>query len=64
MSWKACLHANVAMSTIEAEYMAIAEAMDEGLWLEGLFLSYVVLNLTLPFIVIVIVLFILPKIIC
>jgi hypothetical protein len=37
MSWKACLQATVAMSTIEAEYMAIAEAMDEGLCLEGLY---------------------------
>jgi hypothetical protein len=37
VSWKACLHATVAMSTTEAEYMTIAEATKEALWWKGLY---------------------------
>ena len=37
MSWKATLQPVVAMSTTEAEYMAIAEACKESVWLKGLF---------------------------
>nr|ABA96191.1 retrotransposon protein, putative, Ty1-copia subclass [Oryza sativa Japonica Group] len=37
MSWKATLQPVVAQSTTEAEYMAIAEACKESVWLKGLF---------------------------
>ncbi|WVZ79655.1 hypothetical protein U9M48_027210 [Paspalum notatum var. saurae] len=35
--WKACLQATVALSTTEAEYMAIFEACKEAIWLKGLY---------------------------
>ena len=35
--WKATLQHIVALSTIEAEYMAITEACKEAIWLKGLF---------------------------
>ena len=34
--WKSTLQSIVAMSTIEAEYIAVAEAAKEALWLKGL----------------------------
>src|ERR1044072_8365062 len=34
--WKSSVQSIVAMSTIEAEYMAVAEAAKEALWLTGL----------------------------
>jgi hypothetical protein len=37
VSWKAVLQLVVALSTTEAEYMAIAEACIELCWLKGLF---------------------------
>ena len=37
VSQKATLQATVALSTTEAEYMAIAEACIEVIWLRGLF---------------------------
>ena len=37
MSWKATLQPIVAISTTEAEYMVIAEACKESVWLKGLF---------------------------
>ena len=37
VSWKATLQGVVAQSTTEAEYMAIAEACKESVWLKGLF---------------------------
>jgi hypothetical protein len=37
VSWKACLQAIVALSTTEAEYMAISEACKEAIWLRGLY---------------------------
>ena len=37
ISWKATLQATVALSTTEAEYMAIIEAFKEAIWLQGLF---------------------------
>ena len=36
ISWKATLQATVALSTTEAEYMAIAEAVNEALWMRGI----------------------------
>ncbi|KAG8486221.1 hypothetical protein CXB51_019619 [Gossypium anomalum] len=37
ISWKATLQTTVALSTTEAEYMAITEASKEAIWLKGLF---------------------------
>lgn len=36
MSWKASLQHIVALSTTEAEYIGITEAVKEALWLKGL----------------------------
>ncbi|XP_073137296.1 secreted RxLR effector protein 161-like [Henckelia pumila] len=36
VSWKATLQAIVALSTTEAEYVAITEAAKEGIWLKGI----------------------------
>jgi hypothetical protein len=36
VSWKATLQSSVALSTTEAEYMALTEAAKEGIWLKGL----------------------------
>jgi hypothetical protein len=37
VSWKAVLQPIIALSTSEAEYMAIAEACKELIWLKGLY---------------------------
>jgi hypothetical protein len=37
VSWKALLHANVALSTTEAEDMVVSEAAKEAIWLRGLY---------------------------
>jgi hypothetical protein len=39
VSWKAVLQPVVALSTTEAEYMAIAEACKELIWLKGLYVE-------------------------
>nr|KYP47130.1 Retrovirus-related Pol polyprotein from transposon TNT 1-94 [Cajanus cajan] len=36
VSWKATLQPSVALSTTEAEYMALTEAAKEGIWLKEL----------------------------
>jgi len=36
VSWKTTLQPSVALSTTEAEYMALTEAAKEGIWLRGL----------------------------
>ena len=37
ISWKASLQSTTTLSTTEAEYMAITEAVKEGIWLKGFF---------------------------
>ena len=36
VSWHFILQSTVALSTTEAEYMAMTEAMKEAIWLQGL----------------------------
>ena len=36
ISWKATLQSTVALSTTKVEYMVVAEAIKEALWLKGL----------------------------
>ena len=37
ISWKVTLQSTIALSTIEAKYMAFTKACKEALWLKGLF---------------------------
>ena len=36
ISWKSTLQSTVALSTTEAEYMAVTEAVKEAIWLQGM----------------------------
>jgi len=36
VSWRSTLQATIALSTMEAEYMTMTEAMKEAIWLQGL----------------------------
>lgn len=36
VSWKSKLQSVVVLSTTEAEFMAITDAVKEGLWLKGI----------------------------
>jgi len=36
VSWRSLLQTTVAVSTIEAEYMAVTEAVKEAIWLRGM----------------------------
>lgn len=36
MSWRFTLQSTVALSTAEAKYMAVIEAIKEAIWLHGL----------------------------
>ena len=36
VSWKSTLQSAVALSTTEAEYMAITETVKEAIWIQGL----------------------------
>jgi len=36
VSWRSTLQSTIALLTMEAEYMAITEAMKEAIWLQGL----------------------------
>ena len=40
ISWKATLQSTVALSTTEAEYMALTEAVKESIWVHGLLDSF------------------------
>ena len=40
ISWKATLQSTVALSTTEAEYMALTEAVKESIWVQGLLDSF------------------------
>ena len=40
ISWKETLQSIVALSTTEAEYIALAKAVKKGLWLKGLMMDF------------------------
>ncbi|CAN1802350.1 Retrovirus-related Pol polyprotein from transposon TNT 1-94 [Linum perenne] len=40
VSWKASLQSSPALSTTEAEYMAVCEACKEAVWLKGLYAEF------------------------
>jgi hypothetical protein len=62
VSWKAVLQPVVALSTTEAEYIAIVEACKELIWLKGFYAELCGLILALTCFLIVKVQFILLKI--
>ena len=64
VSWRATLQSIVALSTTEAEYMAVAEACKESVWLKGLFAELCGIILALIYFVTVKVLYVSQKIRC
>ncbi|XP_070031765.1 secreted RxLR effector protein 161-like [Nicotiana tomentosiformis] len=49
VSWKSTLQSTVTLSTIEAEYMTIKEAVKEAIWLQGLLKELVVCSMLFEF---------------
>ena len=56
--WKSIIQSIIALSTTEAEYMAIVEAAIEALWLTGLVMNWVINKVEFSCIVTIRVLFI------
>lgn len=44
ISWRPVLQSGVALSTIEAEYIAMIEAVKEALWLKGILKDFGVIQ--------------------
>ncbi|WVZ49078.1 LOW QUALITY PROTEIN: hypothetical protein U9M48_000459 [Paspalum notatum var. saurae] len=40
VSWRACLQSTVALSTTEAEFIAVCDACKEAVWLKGLYAEF------------------------
>ncbi|WVZ53002.1 hypothetical protein U9M48_003996 [Paspalum notatum var. saurae] len=40
VGWRACLQSTVALSTTEAEFIAVCDACKEAVWLKGLYTEF------------------------
>ncbi|XP_038905840.1 secreted RxLR effector protein 161-like [Benincasa hispida] len=49
LSWKATLQSVVALSSTKAEFIALSEAVKEGLWLKGLLSDFGIKQNTIKF---------------
>lgn len=45
VSWKSCLQHVVALSTTEAEFLAVTETVKEGMWLKGLIAEFGIIQI-------------------